>query len=67
MLIDGMELAYRYWLVSDIYKCRVRILRISTADHEVRYKCFLDALREGQVFPMENTALQEMRTRNVLR
>jgi hypothetical protein len=32
----------------------------------MKYKYFLDALREGQVFTMENTALQQMTTRNVL-
>ncbi len=65
MLIDRMKLAYRYWLVSDFYRSGVRILRISTADR--KYKCCLDALREGQVFTMENTALQEIGTHNVLR
>jgi hypothetical protein len=32
-----------------------------------KYKCCLDALREGQVFTMENTALQEIGIYNVLR
>jgi hypothetical protein len=65
MLIDRMELVYRYWLVSDCYRCRFESLGF--LQQIVKYKCFLDDLREGQVFTMENSALQEMRTRNVLR
>jgi len=64
MLIHRMKLAYRYCLVSDFYRSRVQILKISTAD--CKYKCCLDPLREGQVFTMENNTLQEIGIRNVL-
>jgi len=65
-----MELAYRYWLVSEFYTefyTAAGFEYLGSLQQIMGYKCFLDALREGQVFTMENTALEEMRTRNVLR
>jgi len=63
--IDRIELVYRYWLVFYFYKRRFESLRF--LQHIVKYKCFLDALREEQMFIMDNITLQEMRTHNVMR